>query len=72
MMIVNYQGRDVEAVDVEVLSDSERWNEYQLADGALLSIKTVLISVSKAVSERTPDGEPLYMTKTHNLVKIKK
>jgi len=70
-MKVPYQGREVIAQEVDVLSASEPWCEYQLADGRVLSIKTVLISVSRAVTEKTPDGEPLYLTRTHQVVKVR-
>ena len=70
-MKVQYQGRDVEVQEVDVLSVNEPWNEYQLADGTLLSVKTVLVSVSRALAEKTPDGEPLYLTRTHQIVKMK-
>ncbi len=69
--LVSYQGRNIEVEEVEVLAESERWNEYQLADGKVLRIKTVLLSVVRAVNERTPDGTPLYITKTHNVVEVK-
>jgi len=68
---VHYQGRNVEVEEVDVLTESERWNEYQLADGKVLRIKTVLLGVARAVNERTPDGAPLYITKTHNVVEVK-
>jgi len=69
--MVNYQGRSVEVKEVEVLTEIERWNEYQLADGKVLKIKTILLSVVKAVNEKTPGGNPLYITKTHNVVEVK-
>jgi len=69
--VVSYQGRNVEVEEVEVLTESERWNEYQLADGKVLRIKTILLSVVRAVNERTPNGTPLYITKTHNVVEVK-
>ena len=61
----------IEADEVEVLTSKELWNEYQLADGKVISVKTVLISVSRAKTEKAPDGEPLYLTKTHQIVKVK-
>lgn len=70
-MKVKFQDREVDAQEVDVLSANEPWCEYQLADGSVLSVKTVLISVSKATIERTSDGEPLYLTKTHQVVKVK-
>jgi len=70
-MLIKYQGKDMEVNEVETLTETERWNEYQLTNGKVLSIKTVLISTCEAVDEKTPDGKPLYIVKTHNIVKVK-
>ena len=70
-MKVKYQGRDIEATEVGVVMTSEPWNEYQLDDGKVLQIKTVLVDVMRAVDERGDGGMPLYLTKTHHLVKVK-
>lgn len=67
----NYQGKDVEVQEVEVLTSHEPWGEYQLANGKVLMIKTILIEVDQALTEKTQDGEPLYLTKTHQLVRVK-
>ncbi len=69
-MKAQFMGREIEVQEVKVLTAYEPWSEYQLADGQVLSIKTVLISVSKAATERTSDGEPLYLTKTQAMVKV--
>ena len=36
-MKVRYQSRDIEVEEVEVVVANEPWNEYQLADGKVLS-----------------------------------
>jgi hypothetical protein len=70
-MKIGFQGKEIEVVEVEPVNANEPWSEYQLADGVVLSIKTVLISVHKALSETNPDGTPLYLTKTHQVIKVK-
>jgi len=70
-MKLTYQGKQVEAEEVEVLTETERWNEYQLADGSVLSVKLVLIKVMKALDEKSPDGQALYMINSQNVVKVK-
>lgn len=70
-MKIKYQGKDIEVVEVETVTESERWNEYQLANGKALSIKLILVRVLKAVNEKTPDGEDLYVVNTQNIVKVK-
>lgn len=70
-MKVNYQGNEVEATEVEVLSSDERWNQYQLADGKILLFKEVLVSVYKLVGVTNPDGTPAYQFQTHKVVRVK-
>ena len=70
-MKITYQGRQVEGEEVEVLTETERWNEYQLADGSVLSVKLVLIKVVRAIGEKAQDGSDLYMINSQNVVKVK-
>jgi hypothetical protein len=70
-MMINYQGKQIEVTEVEVVTANEPWSEYRLQDGKILSVKNVLISVYKAVNEKSPDGESLYVTKNQNIVKVK-
>ena len=46
--------------DVEVLTAKEAWSEYHLADGTVLRIKPIMISVSRAPEAQTTDGDPVY------------
>ena len=68
---IPYQGRQVEAEEVEVITTNEPWNEYQLADGKVLMVKTVLVSIYRAVNEKDQENEPIYITQTHNVVRVK-
>jgi len=71
MKTLNYQGKEIEVIEVEPVTSNEVWNEYQLSDGKVLSIKTVLITTLKAVSEKDADGNSLYVVKTQQIVKVK-
>lgn len=70
-MQINFQGRLVEAEEVETLTADEKWNTYKLADDKWLSVKTVLVKVCRATIEKTPEGEPLYVINTQTIVKVK-
>lgn len=70
-MLINYQGRQIDVDEVEVLTETERWNEYQLSDGKVLSVKTVLVKVARANSEVDKDGNKLYVVNTQQIVKVK-
>jgi hypothetical protein len=52
------------AQDVDVLEAREVWSEYRLADGTVLRIKPVMITVSRIEGEHTIDGDPVYNMKS--------
>lgn len=70
-MKAQYQGREVEANEVEVLSCNEQWNEYQLADGKVLLLKTVLVGIQKLEGVTNPDGSQAYQFQTHPVPRMK-
>jgi len=70
-MKINYQGREVEANEVEVVSSNEHWNEYQLADGKVLLLKTVLVGVQRIEGVTNPDGSPTYQMQTHIVPRVR-
>jgi len=55
-----------EKLDFKVVK--EDWNEYELADGARLKVKLVLIDVLR-MPVYNPLGEPIYRIMSQNLVK---
>jgi hypothetical protein len=67
---ISYNGKLVEAREIEVLTTSEYWNSYTLANGKILRTKTVLVSVLEAVSEKDPEGNPLFVVKGNNIIKV--
>ena len=50
--------------EVEVLEAKETWSEYQLADGTLLRVKPIMISVTRLEDAETTTGEPIYTMKS--------
>jgi hypothetical protein len=50
--------------DIEVLSAREAWSEYQLADGSVLRVKPIMISVSLVAEAQGTDGDPVYNMKS--------
>lgn len=50
--------------EVEVLDAKERWNEYQLADGTTMRVKSVVIAVFRENTEKSAEGEPVYSMKS--------
>ena len=70
-MKVKYQGKEVDAIEVEVVRVSEPWTECQLADGSVLMFKDVVGTVCKLVNEKNLDGSPIYTFRTHRVVRLK-
>ena len=70
-MQINYQGRQIEATEMEVVTSQEPWREYRLTDGKVLCIKDVLVSVFKSVTETGSDGQPIYVTASQAIIKVR-
>jgi hypothetical protein len=52
------------AQDVDVTEAKEVWSEYRLADGTVLRIKPVMITISRVEGEHTIEGDPVYNMKS--------
>jgi hypothetical protein len=55
---------EVTTSEIEILSAREAWSEYQLADGTVLRLKPIMISVTRVSDAQTLDGEPVYQMKS--------
>lgn len=69
-MKVQFNGSEVEASGVEVLTADEKWSEYQLADGKVLRLKTVLLDVQRIEGMKNSDGSQVYQFQTHVVSKV--
>jgi len=69
MMTEEYKGTQIEVEPIEVSESKELWNDYILADGALLAIKNVLLTVTKSVDKI--NGEYIYFTRCQTISKVK-
>ena len=67
-MLIDYQGRKVEAKPVDFIERKESWNEYQLVDGKILKIKLVATRVLRLDSETDQYGNPVYILQSTNVV----
>lgn len=67
-MKVTYQGREVEGRPVDFLTRKEEFNEYQLEDGKILRIKMVVTRIIRLEGEKAPDGNPVYLIQSQNIV----
>jgi len=67
-MKVSYQGRQVEGKPVDFLTRKEDFSEYQLADGKVIRIKMVVTKIIRLEDETAPDGNPVYLIQSQNVV----
>lgn len=67
-MKVQYQGKQVDGEAVDFLARKEDFNEYQLTDGNILRIKMVVTRIIRLNEEKTPDGNPIYLIQSQNVV----
>lgn len=71
-MKIPYQGRQAEAEEVEFFTRKEDWNEYQLSDGTIIRMKTVVTDVFKVTGEVDPEGNPVYRIRSTNVVRARR
>ena len=65
---VSYQGREVDAIDVNFKVGREDWNQYQLADGTELRMRLIVSAVYMVPGEHDQDGNPVYVVKSGNII----
>ncbi len=68
---INWQGKEVEAFDVDFRVSREDWNEYALLDGTTIRMKAVVSSIIRLEDQFDNEGNPVYMVKSNNMVVVK-
>ena len=58
----------IEGVDVDFSEEHESWNIYKLNDGTTMKVKLVLRGV-KRLKKYSPDGNPIYVIQSQNVVR---
>ena len=67
---IEFQGQSHDAVPVEANQSNEYWNQYLLEDGTVLKVKTVVTNIMRLIDEYAPDGDPVYVIKSGNVVTV--
>ena len=57
-----------EAINLDFEEEHEYWNSYKLQDGTTLKVKVVLRGV-KRLKRSAPDGTPIYVINSQNVVR---
>jgi len=55
---------------MEVRRSDEKWNEYELDDGAILRVKLAALEVWRIENEYDKDNNPMYIMKSQNLMTV--
>jgi len=69
-MRAKFQGKEVEAVDIGFLIRKEDFNEYQLEDGSVIKIKTVVTRILKITGEQDQDGNQVYQVQSSPVMRV--
>ena len=72
MVKVNYKGQEIEGKLVDIVSQEELWNNYQLADGTHLRIKNIVHDIVLIPGEITAEGDPVYIIKSSQTYTIRR
>ena len=70
MKLRDPNGEIVDADRVKVEQADDPWLIYTLEDGAVLRIKLIVSAVFKVHDRWTPEGDPVYIARTQNVVAI--
>ena len=68
---INFQGREVDATEVEFQTRKEDWNEYQLMDGSVIKMKLVVSTIFRVDGMYDNEGNPVYQIKSTNVSFVK-
>lgn len=67
-MQIPYNGKMTEGDTIDFLTRKEDFNEYQLADGKIIRMKTVVTRILRLKDEKQQDGSPVYFIQSQNVV----
>ncbi len=63
-------GTQLEATEIGFRASGEYWNEYLLDDGTVVKIKVVVTDAMRLDGMYDPEGQPLYVVKSNNIMSV--
>ena len=60
---------EVEDLDFDIINESP--SEYKAEDGTIIRVRVVTTNIFRAVEEKTPDGDPLFIVRSNNVLSTK-
>jgi hypothetical protein len=67
---VPFEGKSHDGIDLDFKTMNEDWNEYQVADGTIVRLKTVVTNIVKVPDKYDNAGNPVYIVKSSNVLSI--
>ena len=71
MAKINFQGREVDATEVEFQTRKEDWSEYQLMDGSVVKMKLVVSEIFRIEGMYDNERNPVYHIKSTNVAGVR-
>lgn len=68
---IQWQGKDVDALEIRFKGVREEWNEYDLEDGSTIRMKLVVTEILRVQGEYDPENNPVYVIKSGNMAVVK-
>ncbi len=62
--------REVEAVNTDFEAKSEPWVTYDLSDGTVLKIRTLVTGIMRLEGEHDAGGNPVYTVSTQVVIRV--
>lgn len=63
-------GKPVQATELSFQNAREHWNEYLLDDGTIIKLKPVATEVFRLDDRYDPQGNPVYLVKSTNVMVV--
>ena len=63
-------GRTVDAIALGFQAGGEHWNEYLADDQSVIRIKLVVSDVFRLEDQYDPEGNPMYLVKSTNIMSV--
>jgi hypothetical protein len=67
---LQFGGETVDGEELDFETIHEGWNEYACADGSTVKIKTVVSKIVRLIGKLNPDGEPIYVARSNNVLSV--
>ena len=66
-----FQGKEVNATEVDFQTRREDWNEYQLMDGSIIRMKVVIGEIFRIDDLYDTEGNPVYQVRSSNVMMVR-